>query len=796
VINAERLPGTAAITMAPGTTITAGTAGVIYDLRTGAGNTNSTAGNVTLGAITANTVLGVDENKGTLTLNGQIKATAAAPNALVLSTGTFINTAGATALSTPSSQYLVYSTSPLTNTDDGIVDTNHYFGINYNQLPPNYNSADSYFLYSIVPTLTLTPAGFTTVYGTAGVAPSPAYSSTGLIDGDTVQTAASNIDFSAGTTSASNVGTYTIAQVGTVGSPEGYDIITGTAQEVITPASLVITPTGATRVYGASDPAYSATYQGLVLGQTSSVVSGLTLTSNDTPTSGVGTYQITAGLGTAQNYTITYANPGILTVTPASINIAATPVTTVYGTYPGLGYTVSGLVAGDTSSIVTGAETRTAGNNVGTYAITQGTLAAGSNYTVTYTGANYTVTPASLIIAANPASTVYGTYPGATYTPTGLTNGDTGTVITGTLSTPSGVGVGTYAIGQGTVAASSNYTVTYVANNYVVTPAPLPVNANPVTTVYGTYPAGTYTVPPAGLKNGDTSAVVTGTLATPSGAGIGTYTISQGTVGAGSNYTVVYTPNSYIITPAPLLITTGPATTTYGTTPTVPVTVTGLVNNDPSSTVTGVASVPPVTTGVGTYTIGQGTLTGSTNYTTSYVAGSVVITPAPLTIAANDATRPLGSPDPTFTATFSGLVNGESSSVVTGLQITSNDNPASLPGLYTITPANGMAANYTITYQNGTLAVTPATTPPGNPTGPITPVTPPSTPTGPVTPVTPANPNLTLAGLLASQIQGATQVADTAAVTCIKVNPDRRRTPSLQDINRTDCEAPLQIQGF
>jgi filamentous hemagglutinin family protein len=1097
VIDSERLAGAAVITMANGTSITGGSGNVSYDLRTGAGNTNTTAGNVTLGAISANQVLGVDENKGTLTLNGQISATAAAPNALVLSTGVFINNFGATALNTPNGEYIVYSTSPLTNSDNGIVDTHHYFGINYNQLPPNYNAADSYFLYSIVPTLTLTPAGFTTVYGTAGVAPSPVYSSSGLIDGDTVQTAATGINFTTGTTSASNVGTYTIAQSGAVGSPEGYVIVEGTANEVITPASLVITPNSASRVYGASDPAYSASYQGLVLGQTSSVVSGLTLTSNDTPASGIGTYQITAGNGVAQNYAITYNNPGILTVTPAtltvtanpnsktygqndptltytdtglvngdtvsgslarsagqnvgtyainqgtltastnytvsfvgnsftitpaSLQVAATPVTTVYGTYPGLGYTATGLTNGDTSAVITGAETRTAGNNVGTYAIQQGSLAASSNYTLTFTGASYTITPATLsvaaapgskvygtadgtlgytasgltngdtssvvsgmlarapgqnvgtyginqgtlaagsnytisftgntftitpatlTIAANPTTTVYGTYPGGTYTPSGLTNGDTasvisgalgtpsgvgvgtysitqgtvgagsnytinyvgnsyvvtpapltvaanptttvygtypagttgtpvglvngdtGSVVTGLVSTPTGVGVGTYAIGQGTIAAGSNYTLTFVGNSYVITPAPLTVAANPVSTVYGTYPAGTTQAPvglvngdtgsvvtgqvstpsgvgvgtymigqgtlgvgpnytltyvgnsyvitpapltvmanpvntvygtypagtlmtPVGLVNGDTSSVVTGTPSTPSGVGIGTYTIGQGTVGTTPNYTLTYVGNSYVITPAPLTITTGPTTTTYGTTPTVPVTVTGLTNGDTSSTVTGTANVPPVTTGVGTYTIGQGTLTGSTNYTTSYVGGSVVINPAPLTITANDATRPLGTPDPTFTATFSGLVNGESSSVVTGLTITSNDNPASLPGPYTITPANGVAANYTITYVNGQLLVTPVDQPPGGPTGTITPVTPPTT-TGTI------NPDLSLAGLLASQIQGATQVADTAAVTCIKINPDRRRTPSLQDLKRTDCEAPLQVQGF
>ena len=136
VIDSERLAGAGAITMASGTAINAGTGNVSYDLRTGTGITNAAAGNVTLNTISAANILGVDENKGTLTLNGQLTSTAAG-DSLILSTGVFINAAGVTALNASAGNYLIYSTSPFTNSDGGIVDTNHhYFGINYAQLPP------------------------------------------------------------------------------------------------------------------------------------------------------------------------------------------------------------------------------------------------------------------------------------------------------------------------------------------------------------------------------------------------------------------------------------------------------------------------------------------------------------------------------------------------------------------------------------------------------------------------------------------------------------------------------------
>jgi len=58
---------------------------------------------------------------------------------------------------------------------------------------------------------------------------------------------------------------------------------------------------------------------------------------------------------------------------------------------PALTYTAEGLVAGDT---LTGALSREAGEDPGTYAITQGTLTAGDNYEITFTSAVLTINKA------------------------------------------------------------------------------------------------------------------------------------------------------------------------------------------------------------------------------------------------------------------------------------------------------------------------------------------------------------------------------------------------------------------
>ena len=61
---------------------------------------------------------------------------------------------------------------------------------------------------------------------------------------------------------------------------------------------------------------------------------------------------------------------------------------------------------------------------------------------------------------------------------------------------------------------------------------------------------------------------------------------------------------------------------------------------------------------VGNYPIG---ITGaaSPNYEITLTPGTLQVTPAPLTIAAQNKTKVYGAPLPVFTATFKGFVNGD-----------------------------------------------------------------------------------------------------------------------------------------
>src|SRR5438093_6639318 len=115
---------------------------------------------------------------------------------------------------------------------------------------------------------------------------------------------------------------------------------------------------------------------------------------------------------------------------------------------PGFTYTSS-----NPGVTLTGALSRGAGENVGTYAITQGTLSAGSGYTITYVGADLTITAKAITVTADAKTKVFGAAdPALTYT-----SSDPAAAFTGSLSRAAGENVGTYAIGQGTLSAGSNY---------------------------------------------------------------------------------------------------------------------------------------------------------------------------------------------------------------------------------------------------------------------------------------------------------------------------------------------------
>lgn len=96
----------------------------------------------------------------------------------------------------------------------------------------------------------------------------------------------------------------------------------------------------------------------------------------------------------------------------------------------------------------------------------------------------------------------------------------------------------------------------------------------------------------------------------------------------------------------------------------------------------------------------------SANYEFAYVKGTLTITAADLDIKANDKSKDYGDANPTFDYTYTGFISGESAANLTTLPTASTTATANSPvNGYAITPSGAAAANYAITYTNGTLTV-------------------------------------------------------------------------------------------
>ena len=196
-----------------------------------------------------------------------------------------------------------------------------------------------------------------------------------------------------------NAGTYTVYYQVTKAN---YTTVTGSATVTIQKKDVTVSGiTAGSKTYDRSTAAAlnttNASFAGKLAGDTLTVSATGTFDNMNAGTGKTVTISgLTLGGASAGNYKI--ADSGNQTTTTANITAKALTVTAeaktkVYGTAdPALTYTSSGLISGDS---FTGTLSRNAGSDVGTYAITQGTLTAGSNYSITYMGAVFTITKAT-----------------------------------------------------------------------------------------------------------------------------------------------------------------------------------------------------------------------------------------------------------------------------------------------------------------------------------------------------------------------------------------------------------------
>src|SRR4029077_15611667 len=241
----------------------------------------------------------------------------------------------------------------------------------------------------------------------------------------------------------------------------------------------------------------------------------------------------------------------------------------------------------------------------------------------------------------------------------------------------------------------SDYTIDYVDGTLKVTPVALTITADNQVKAYGAaLPALTASY--SGFVNGDTSASLTtppilATTATAASHVSGNpYTITASGA-ADSDYTISYVVGTLSVTPVALTITADNQTKAYGASlPALTASYSGFVNGDNSASLTTQPTLATTATpashvaGNPYVIIASGAV--DADYTISYVAGTLTVTPVALTITADAKTKAYGAALPALTASYSGFVNGDTAaSLTTQPTLATTATAASQVGSYTIT---------------------------------------------------------------------------------------------------------------
>ncbi|MGH8687928.1 MAG: beta strand repeat-containing protein, partial [Burkholderiales bacterium] len=184
------------------------------------------------------------------------------------------------------------------------------------------------------------------------------------------------------------------------------------------------------------------------------------------------------------------------------------------------------------------------------------------------------------------------------------------------------------------------------------------------------------------------------------------YTLTDGNGGA--NYTVSLASAAGTISPAALAVTADSGARLYGDpNPPLGAAITGLVGGDTPAVIPAVTVSTSATpaSNVGNYAtdVSSG---ANANYAIAYVSGLLEITPAPLTITADNAARPAQAANPPFTATSTGFKLGQTTADLSGnLLLSTPATTTSTPGAYPIVPGGVASTNYAITFVDGALLV-------------------------------------------------------------------------------------------
>jgi alpha-tubulin suppressor-like RCC1 family protein len=605
----------------------------------------------------------------------------------------------------------------------------------------NYDSAcsgavDPNYSISYLPgTVTVAPAALTeTITGTqtyGGADQAFAHAGSGFFNGENDVSAVTGTLSGCATTVVSSdpAGAYHNTISGCSGlSAANYTISYQYGDYTVNPAPLVISASDGTMVYGGAAPTITPSYATFVNADSeASLTTKPTCAPNATATTPVPGSLSTCSGAVDPNYSITYVS-GTVTVTPAALIETITGAQTYGGAGEGFVYAGSGFINGENDvSAVTGAlsgcaTTVKSGDPAGSYhnTISGCSGLSAANYTISYQYGDYTVNQAPLVITASDGTMTYGGSPPA-ISPQylGLANGDKAPATAPSCSTSatSNSPVGSYeSICLG--ASDSNYSITYAPGTVVVGPAALRITASDGSMTYGGTPP-TITPSYATFVNGDTEASLTTKPTCSPNATATTRVPGSSSTCSGAvdpNYSITYVSGTVTVTPLALIETITGAQTYGGAGQGFAHAGSGFVNGDSDAsavtgTLSGCATTVKSSDPAASYHNAISGCSGlsAANYTISYQYGDYTVNLAPLIITAGDGTMVYGGAPPTITPSYATFVNGDSeASLTTKPTCAPNVTSTTDAGTYNSTCGGAEDSNYAISYQPGTVKITPA----------------------------------------------------------------------------------------
>jgi hypothetical protein len=342
----------------------------------------------------------------------------------------------------------------------------------------------------------------------------------------------------------------------------------------------------------------------------------------------------------------------------------------------------------------------------------------GADYTVHTHTASGTITARDLDLNAVADSKVYDGTTSSAQTPTlgSLYNSDTVTGLSQAFDSRHAgartLSVTAYTVTDGN--GGADYTVHTHTASGTITARDLDIYAVADTKVYDGTTSSSATPTVGTLYNSDT---VTGLSQAFDSrhAGFRTLSVTAFTVndGNGGNDYAVHTHTaSGTISKRGLDIYAGTDSKVYDgtTTSTATPTTAGIQTGD---SVSGLSQAFQSKNALGTngstlqvigYTVNDGN--GGNDYTMHTHTASGTITPAPLTITVNNASKVFGQPNPAFSVSYNSFGGGDSSASLGGaLTYTTMATTNSPVGIYPVSASGQTSTNYAITYVPGTLTI-------------------------------------------------------------------------------------------